>query len=109
MNQDPDPFTERLRAQPPAGLPPAWRAEILAAAAPPRQTIWWPARPWAWAMAAAWMVIAALHLATPGLPDVPNGSVARQTDLTSPATLVDNEFTLRNQLLARQDSEGSLP
>lgn len=79
MNRE-DPFEERLRRQPVREIPPAWREEILAAAAGcerPRAALrqglfswagrirlreWlWPA-PQAWAgLAALWMIILGLH------------------------------------------------
>ena len=76
-------FEQRLRQVPPKALPPAWRAEILAAAekalpAPPNRPrvspwkwtalreLFWP-HPKAWAgLAAIWLVILGLHLAERG-------------------------------------------
>ncbi len=110
MNHDPDPSAARRRAQPPSPLPPAWRAEILAAATPPRQLIRFPANPWGCSLAAAWTVIAALRLATPGLPAPPPAvALARQSDPAFPAALAFNEFTLRTRLLAGQNLERGLP
>jgi len=98
-------FEKRIAETPPRRVPAAWRQDILAAArselatesAPrPARPGWlewlWP-RPVAWgALAAAWVVIFALHAATPS----PSGSqtasapgntlsliVKRQQELTS--------------------------
>lgn len=81
MNHD-DPFEQRLRRQPLRGVPPAWREEILAAAAVSRRAVpvgelallvalrlrwrelFWPV-PQAWAgLAAIWLVILGVNFAT---------------------------------------------
>jgi len=70
-------FEQRLRQTPLRSLPPEWRQDILAAAQPPTSVparsqpteLWWTRLLWpyprAWAgLAAAWVVILGLHLAT---------------------------------------------
>lgn len=105
-----NPFGQRLRALSPAPLPPEWRDAILAAATPPRQLIPFPGNPWAWTLAAAWIVIAALRLATPGAPARPQALAAvSASDPAFTTTLAYNELTLRNRLLARPNLEGGLP
>ncbi len=74
------PFEKSLQSQPLRPIPPAWRAEILAAAAETpsqpewkagRIESWWRALLWpspvAWAgVAAVWLLIAGLNYFTPG-------------------------------------------
>jgi len=74
-----DDFEKKLERQPMRAVPPEWRAQILREArlaATPEPAPWlawwrellWP-RPVAWgSLAAAWVVIAALYLATPATP-----------------------------------------
>lgn len=72
-----DPFEDWLQRRPPPQLPAAWRAEILARAyaaqsdeaarrrtSPPRGLVFLPPLRWR-ALAAAWLLIAVLHLARP--------------------------------------------
>jgi hypothetical protein len=97
MNEDKQ-FEQRLCRQPMREVPPAWRAEILAAARAAQPvpqvvraghrsvlstintqllTLLWP-HPKAWAgLAAVWVVIIALHLFNPGIqtPQVAERSV----------------------------------
>lgn len=74
-----DDFEKKLARQPMRTVPSAWRAQILreaTLAATPEPVPWlvglrelfWP-RPMAWgSLAAVWVVIAALYLATPATP-----------------------------------------
>ncbi len=101
MNRDD--FEKRLERQPMRAVPPEWRAQILreaTAAVPDRRntagkerqpgtaaTAWWREllwpRPLAWAsLAAAWVVIAILHSATPAAP-----TLAAQPTASSSAVL----------------------
>ena len=82
-------FEKKLERQPMRAVPTAWRAEILREAvaaasdrrslaqnnrcSEPAATVWWREllwpRPLAWAsLAAAWVIIAILHTATPAAP-----------------------------------------
>ncbi|MCX6911179.1 MAG: hypothetical protein NTY01_24495 [Verrucomicrobia bacterium] len=69
-----DDFEKKLERQPMRVVPAAWRAQILREArlaATPEPAPWWREllwpRPLAWAsLAAAWVIIAILHTATPG-------------------------------------------
>ena len=91
-----DDFEKKLEHQPMRSVPAAWRAQILRDAAAavsdrrslaqnnrcsePAATVWWREllwpRPLVWAsLAAAWVVIAMLHAATPAAPML----VAQQT------------------------------
>jgi hypothetical protein len=63
----------KLRALPPPGLPPSWRAPILRAA---REPVWpWFTRPVRYGLAVCWAAIAGFHFTTPPGPDpLPAGS-----------------------------------
>lgn len=106
---NPDPFAERLRAQPPSPLPPAWRAEIFAAAAEviPERRVDFARHRLVWALAATWVVIATLRLLTPG--NTPSVVAARSLPPTAEAPLAYQEFAMRTRLLARGTSEEGLP
>ncbi len=106
-----DPFEQRLRRQPLRAIPPDWREEILVAAeaqrraAPVRQAsrlaawrlrwreLFWPA-PQAWAgLAAVWLVILGMNLATP------EPAPQRLAHRAAPATPQTRELLKEQQLL----------
>lgn len=111
MMHDPDPFTERLQAQPPPALSPRWRDEILAAALPPpswgaqtTETLiaWlWP-RPLAWSgLAGMWLLILVLKLCTPSPAEAPlQARVAENSPRVDFALALDRERLALNTLLA---------
>jgi hypothetical protein len=74
-----DKFEQLLRQQPLRRIPPGWRSQIL----PTRRSRWrewlWPS-PFAWAtVAATWLVIVGLQLASrtePTVTDLPTGNSA---------------------------------
>jgi len=117
MNPDaPSEFERRLQRQPPQTLPPAWRAEILAAAVQaaaarpqPRDSsqrpilvdflaqIFWP-HPRAWAgLAALWLLIAALDFSArePARPDL-----ARRAPPAAPSPQLRQMLQQQEQMFA---------
>jgi hypothetical protein len=75
----------RLSRLAPRALPAAWKAEILASAnsraSQPRRSAFFPIERWAWgAVAAAWLVIFALHATTPTFPP-PSGPALTAAEL----------------------------
>lgn len=102
-----DDFEKKLERQPMRAVPAGWRAQILrearlaATLEPPAWQAWvrellWP-RPLAWgSLAAAWVVIAVFHTATPATP-----LVARQA--TSSGNAMQSLAEQRREMAALLD------